>query len=73
MQIKTNTSLFETGYSMLKNEGIRFVFFHVKRAFFISYPTTLFMNIPFVGINFGVYMSLKTVLCDKDSFNIRVF
>eukprot|EP01086_Lenisia_limosa_P001129 TRINITY_DN12046_c0_g1_i1.p1 TRINITY_DN12046_c0_g1~~TRINITY_DN12046_c0_g1_i1.p1 ORF type:complete len:260 (-),score=-1.85 TRINITY_DN12046_c0_g1_i1:23-733(-) len=63
MQIKTNTSLFETGYSMLKNEGIR--------AFFISYPTTLFMNIPFVGINFGVYMSLKTVLCDKDSFNIR--
>ncbi|QPG75871.1 hypothetical protein FOA43_003257 [Brettanomyces nanus] len=41
------TSAFQVASQMYRNQGIR--------PFYISYPTTLVMNIPFAAINFGVY------------------
>lgn len=32
------------------------------RAFYVSYPTTVLMNVPFMSVHFGVYESLKVVL-----------
>lgn len=39
--------------TILKDEGIR--------AFYASYPTTVFMNVPFMAVHFGSYESFKLI------------
>lgn len=39
------------------------------RAFYISYPTTLFTNIPFAALNFGFYEYLSSVLNPDNKYN----
>lgn len=53
--------LLQTAATIYKNEG--------AGAFFISYPTTLFTNIPFAALNFGFYEYSLLVLNPTNTYN----
>lgn len=55
------TSITECARAVYRNEGIR--------AFYISYPTTLAMTIPFTAIQFTCYESLSKVLNPKKRYD----
>lgn len=50
----THRSILECARSVYRNEGIR--------AFYISYPTTIAMTIPFTAFQFACYDSLSKVI-----------
>ncbi|VEU20759.1 DEKNAAC101716 [Brettanomyces naardenensis] len=52
---------FEIASRMYRKQGIR--------PFYVSYPTTLVMNIPFAAINFGVYEYTSSVLNPGQIYN----
>lgn len=57
----TSVRLLQTALKIYKAEG--------AGAFFISYPTTLFTNIPFAALNFGFYEYLLLVLNPDNTYN----
>lgn len=57
----TSVKLFQTAASVYRREGLS--------AFFISYPTTLFTNIPFAALNFGFYEYLLSILNPENKYN----
>ena len=52
--IKTNNSVINCIKTIYHTEGFR--------AFYVSYPTTLIMNIPFAAVNFSVYDTTSKLL-----------
>ena len=56
MQIhgSTHRSIFGCARSVLRNEGFR--------AFYVSYPTTLCMTVPFTALQFMAYESISKVM-----------
>ena len=56
MQIRNSPhrTVFSCARSVYAIEGLA--------AFFVSYPTTLTMSVPFTAVQFSVYESLKTLL-----------
>jgi len=56
-----SVKLFKTAASIYRREGLS--------AFFISYPTTLFTNIPFAALNFGFYEYLSSILNPENTYN----
>ncbi|KAF8424061.1 mitochondrial carrier domain-containing protein [Tirmania nivea] len=63
MQVHGSTyeSIADCARTVYKNEGVR--------AFYISYPTTLAMTIPFTAIQFTCYESLAKVLNPKKRYD----
>jgi len=63
MQVYGSTyeSIADCARTVYKNEGVR--------AFYISYPTTLAMTIPFTAIQFTCYESLAKVLNPKKRYD----
>lgn len=63
MQIQGSTyrSVVDCAKTVYKNEGLR--------AFYVSYPTTLTMTIPFTAIQFATYESLSKVLNPKKKYD----
>lgn len=63
MQVHGSTyeSITDCAKSVYKNEGLR--------AFYISYPTTLAMTIPFTAIQFACYESLSKFLNPKKRYD----
>lgn len=60
--IETNSRrLLITAKEILKHEGFS--------AFYISYPTTLFTNIPFAALNFGFYEYSSQILNPNHTYN----
>lgn len=60
--IETNSRrLLITAKEILKHEGFS--------AFYISYPTTLFTNIPFASLNFGFYEYSSQILNPSHTYN----
>lgn len=57
----TSVKLFHTAAQIYRTEGLS--------AFYISYPTTLFTNIPFAALNFGFYEYCSSVLNPSHSYN----
>ncbi|GMF00884.1 unnamed protein product [[Candida] boidinii] len=57
----SNNTLLRTAFQIYKNEGMS--------TFFISYPTTLILSIPFAAINFGVYEYCSNLLNPNQSYN----
>lgn len=53
--------LLQTALLVYKKEG--------AGAFFISYPTTLFTNIPFAALNFGFYEYMSSLLNPNNTYN----
>lgn len=66
MQISGNRyfSSFQCAHSVLRHEGIS--------AFYISYPTTLLMSIPFQSIQFASYESLRKFLNPNNRYDPKV-
>lgn len=61
---ETSTSgvrLFKSALLVYRKEGLS--------AFYISYPTTLFTNIPFAALNFGFYEYCSLVLNPTNTYN----
>ncbi|WPK25171.1 hypothetical protein PUMCH_002475 [Australozyma saopauloensis] len=54
-------NLLKTAVSIYLKEGLS--------AFFISYPTTLFTNIPFAALNFGFYEYSSSILNPTNTYN----
>lgn len=59
--LASSTLLLKTAGEIYKREGFS--------SFYISYPTTLFTNIPFAALNFGVYEYLSSMLNPTNSYN----
>lgn len=57
----TSVRLLQTASQIYKSEGFS--------AFYISYPTTLFTNIPFAALNFGFYEYSSSVLNPSNNYN----
>lgn len=57
----TSVKLLQTAADIYKKEGLS--------AFYISYPTTLFTNIPFAALNFGFYEYFSLVLNPTNVYN----
>ncbi|EGW32873.1 uncharacterized protein SPAPADRAFT_60218 [Spathaspora passalidarum NRRL Y-27907] len=57
----TSIRLMRIAGDIYKKEGIT--------AFYISYPTTLFTNIPFAALNFGFYEYSSSILNPNNSYN----
>lgn len=57
----TSVKLLQTAAKIYRTEGIS--------AFYISYPTTLFTNIPFAALNFGFYEYFSSVLNPTNTYN----
>ncbi|CAI5758278.1 unnamed protein product [Candida verbasci] len=57
----TTSSLIKFATNIYKKEGLS--------AFYISYPTTLFTNIPFAALNFGFYEYCSLMLNPSNSYN----
>lgn len=57
----SSVRLFQTAASIFRREGLS--------AFFVSYPTTLFTNIPFAALNFGFYEYLSSILNPENTYN----
>lgn len=60
-QMHNSQSLVQTTWSIYKKEGMA--------AFFLSYPTTLILSIPFAALNFGVYESVSDILNPSQHYN----
>lgn len=56
-----SVKLLQTALTVYKKEG--------AGAFFISYPTTLFTNIPFAALNFGFYEYMSSILNPDNTYN----
>ncbi|ODV94366.1 hypothetical protein PACTADRAFT_51215 [Pachysolen tannophilus NRRL Y-2460] len=54
-------NLFKLASYMYKHEGFS--------TFYVSYPTTLSMNIPFAALNFGVYEWSSSILNPENKYN----
>lgn len=63
MQLQGNnyTSVLNCARELYKNEGLR--------TFFVSYPTTLTMTVPFTAIQFATYEWAKKLLNPSDSYS----
>lgn len=59
--LSKSARLFKTASHIYRKEGLS--------AFFISYPTTLFTNIPFAALNFGFYEYLSKLLNPENKYN----
>lgn len=59
--LKSSHRFLATAGGIYRREGIS--------AFYISYPTTLFTNIPFAALNFGVYEYMLLVLNSTHAYN----
>ena len=57
----TSVRIFQTASQIYKSEGFS--------AFYISYPTTLFTNIPFAALNFGFYEYSSSILNPGNNYN----
>lgn len=57
----TSIKLLQTAADIYKKEGFS--------AFYISYPTTLFTNIPFAALNFGFYEYFSLILNPTNIYN----
>ncbi|GME68829.1 unnamed protein product [[Candida] boidinii] len=57
----SKNTLLRTAFQIYKNEGMS--------TFFISYPTTLILSIPFAAINFGVYEYCSNILNPNQAYN----
>jgi len=53
----THRTIYQCASSVFRNEGLR--------AFYISYPTTLTMTVPFTALQFTAYESLTKVMKGK--------
>ncbi|CDK27931.1 unnamed protein product [Kuraishia capsulata CBS 1993] len=56
-----NIHLLEVTKHMYKNEGLA--------SFYVSYPATLMMNIPFAALNFGIYEYISSVLNPSHAYD----
>lgn len=54
-------SVFGCARTVLKNEGLS--------AFYISYPTTLMMTVPFTAVQFTVYEYVKRIVNPRNDFS----
>lgn len=61
IQLKTDSSVWQISKNIFKNEGIA--------GFYVSYPTTLTMNIPFAAFNFMVYDTTTKLLNPSNNYN----
>lgn len=57
----SSVKLLQTAGHIYRHEG--------ASAFFISYPTTLFTNIPFAALNFGFYEYSSSLLNPENKYN----
>lgn len=57
----SSVRLMRTALSIYRTEGLG--------AFFVSYPTTLFTNIPFAALNFGFYEYFSSLLNPANTYN----
>lgn len=57
----TYTSIYQCAKSVFRNEGLG--------AFYVSYPTTLTMTIPFTAIQFTAYESISKVLNPSQKYD----
>ncbi|GEQ70405.1 hypothetical protein JCM33374_g4082 [Metschnikowia sp. JCM 33374] len=57
----SGVNLMRTAATIYRQEGFS--------AFYISYPTTLFTNIPFAALNFGVYEYTSSLLNPTNTYN----
>lgn len=57
----TSIKLLKTAGELYRHEGLG--------AFYISYPTTLFTNIPFAALNFGFYEYFSSVMNPTNTYN----
>lgn len=64
MQLTTSGSMFRTIGRLFRSEGLA--------GFYVSYPTTLLMNIPFAGLNFGIYEAVADYLNPQGVYNPMV-
>lgn len=60
-QSSVNFNIYNVAKKIYVNEGFK--------AFWISYPATLLLNIPFAAINFGVYEYASSVLNPLHTYN----
>ncbi|KAG7699740.1 hypothetical protein KL930_001627 [Ogataea haglerorum] len=60
-KVSGRTSMSHVAWDIYKREGLR--------QFYISYPTTLILNIPFAAINFGVYEYSSSKLNPDQLYN----
>ena len=61
IQLQTDSSVWQITKSILKNEGVS--------GFYVSYPTTLSMNIPFAAFNFMLYDTTTKLLNPSNTYN----
>lgn len=63
MQIRNSpyTSVYQCFRSVYRSEGLT--------AFYVSYPTTLTMTVPFTAVQFSAYESLKGVLNPEGTYS----
>jgi solute carrier family 25 iron transporter 28/37 len=63
MQIRNSPyrSVMHCAKSVYRSEGLT--------AFYVSYPTTLTMTVPFTAVQFSVYESLKSLLNPDGSYS----
>ena len=61
IQLQIDSSVWHITKSILKNEGIF--------GFYVSYPTTLSMNIPFAAFNFMLYDTTTKLLNPSNTYN----
>lgn len=61
IQLKTDSSVWQISKNIFKNEGFS--------GFYVSYPTTLSMNIPFAAFNFMVYDTTSKLLNPSNTYN----
>jgi solute carrier family 25 iron transporter 28/37 len=59
--VKTLESIYKTFSHIYRTEGIK--------SFFISYPTTLILSIPFAALNFGIYEFSSDKLNPEQHYN----
>jgi solute carrier family 25 iron transporter 28/37 len=63
MQIRNSPhrTVFSCAKTVYAREGLS--------AFYVSYPTTLTMSVPFTAVQFSVYESLKTLINPDGSYS----
>lgn len=55
------TSITQCARSVFRNEGLR--------AFYVSYPTTLAMTVPFTALQFTAYESITKIMHRRDGYD----
>lgn len=61
IQLKTDSSVWQISKDIFQKEGLS--------GFYVSYPTTLTMNIPFAAFNFMVYDTTSKLLNPSNTYN----